>query len=271
MFIDTQSQETMSQGVCEYLGITKRELLAVLEEAEKKSKKELYIDDVFDDIIDNFIDKKMPKTPIDQVLFFHLSRRLNSTKGKYEGKNLYNILTTENDLRTFLKNHDVDFLQVDNRLDLLYKGELVLLKESSYLRLRLGHSENRNDYCFNGFLLKDLLHKNNYAGHLRNGPEFLSTLALFLKRSDIISNYYENSTFYCLKYCVPMADVLFDENEDLSFQNKQKYLLNQIFNRLYKYNSRELRYMRDQDNPMIRLQENVNMNEKYFLAIEKFI
>lgn len=119
MFIDTHSSEAMAQGICNYFNITPRELSVLFAKAGKASQKEYYIDgDKFNNIINKFIDAKMPNTPVDQVLFFHLSRRLNSAQGNHTGKNLYDLLSTENETTEFLKNHDVEFSPVDRHLEL---------------------------------------------------------------------------------------------------------------------------------------------------------
>mgnify|MGYP000879218824 CR=1 FL=1 len=119
MFIDTHSSEAMAQGICNYFNITPREFSVLFAKAGKASQKEYYIDgDKFNNIINKFIDAKMPNTPVDQVLFFHLSRRLNSAQGNHTGKNLYDLLSTENETTEFLKNHDVEFSPVDRHLEL---------------------------------------------------------------------------------------------------------------------------------------------------------
>lgn len=275
MFIDTHSRKAMEQAVCKFLNISTRELFVLFEKAGNESRKESYTDgDIFNNVINNFIDTNMPSTPVDQVLFFHLSRRLNSVRDNQTGKNLYDLLSTENEITKFLKEHDVEFSPVNRHLELLYKGEVLSLsdkykKHVPYLRRRLGHNKNRIDYCFNGFLLKDLLYKNNYAGDLYDVPEFMGVLASFLKRRDICTDYYENSTYYCFEYCIPLEKVLFDSDENLSYENKQKYLLNQILHRLYNYSASELRYMFDHDNPVIRLKDNDTMDKEHFISKEK--
>ncbi len=275
MFIDTHSRKSMEQGICKFLNISTRELLVLFKKAGNESRKESYTDgDIFNNVINNFIDTNMPSTPVDQVLFFHLSRRLNSVRDNQTGKNLYDLLSTENEITKFLKEHDVEFSPVNRHLELLYKGEVLSLSDTyekhvPYLRWRLGHNKNRIDYCFNGFLLKDLLYKNNYARDLSDVPEFMGVLASFLKRRDIGTDYYENSTYYCFEYCIPLEKVLFDSDENLSYENKQKYLLNQILHRLYDYSASELRYMFDHDNPVIRLKDNDTMDKEHFISKEK--
>ena len=105
MFINTHSRETMMWGICNYFNITIKELSLLCEKAGEESQKENYFEgDIFNNIINDFIDAKMPSTLINQILFFHLGRRLNSTSSDFIGKNLYALLSTKNGLSEFLKN-----------------------------------------------------------------------------------------------------------------------------------------------------------------------
>ena len=142
-------------------------------------------------------------------------------------------------------------------------------KHIPYLRWRLGHTANRIDFCFNGFLLKDLLYRNSYARELYNGPEFIGVLANFLKRRDIRTDFFTNSIYYCLEYCVPLEKVMFDDSENLSGKDKQIYLLNRILNRLYEYHTTDIQYMFDYDNSVIRLADDDTMYGKYYITKEK--
>ena len=190
------------------------------------------------------------------------------------GNNLFDLLSTQNAMTLFLKEHDVTFEVCDKHLNLIYKGKEVSLEDTyqeniPYLRWRLGHNENRIDFCFNGFLLKDLLYRNNYASALYDVPEFIGVLAEFLKRKDIGTDYFDNSKYYCFEYCVPLEKIMFDDNEKLSIEEKAIYLLNQVLNRLYEYFSSDIRYMFDHDNPIIRLADTDTMDEKYFMSKEE--
>lgn len=275
MYIDTRSRATMELSICDYLGVTKVELLTIFDIASKAAQIEHYLDgDKLNQVINDFIDSHMPNTPIDQVLFFHLTRRLNAAQNSFVGTNLANLLTTENTMSDFLKKHDVEFSLNNGHLDLFYKGSLVSLERIyeenvPYLRSRFGYNKGREDFCFNGFLLKDLLYKNSYARELSDVPEFIGVLATFLKQRDIGTDYYENSTYYCFEYCIPIEKVLFDNDEKLSYAEKQKYLINQILHRLYDYSVTEIRYMFDHDNPVLRLADDDMMEEEYFVSSEE--
>lgn len=275
MYIDTHSRESMENSICNYLGVTPKELYGLFEYAGNEAQQDKYIDgDKLNAVLKNFIEVNLPDAPIDEILFFHLSRRLNSDDDRFGGSNLFDLLSTQNAMTVFLEKHDVGFLMCDKHLDLLYKGKLISLEDANeehipYLRWRLGHNAERIDFCFNGFMLKDLLYKNSYARELYDVPEFIGVLATFLKRRDIGTDFFENGKYYCFEYCVPLEKVLFDDNDNLLQSEKSKYLLKQILNRLYEYHTTDIRYMFDHDNPIIRLTDSDTMDEQYYIGKEE--
>lgn len=275
MYIDTHTKEAMEKTVCSHLGVTVKDLNDLFVFAESEVQKDKFVGgDKLNNIFNSFIKTHLPSKSIDEVLFFHLSRRLNTEKESSLGNNLFDLLSTQNAMTLFLKEHDVTFEVCDKHLNLIYKGKEVSLEDTyqeniPYLRRRLGHNENRIDFCFNGFLLKDLLYRNNYASALYDVPEFIGVLVEFLKRKDIGTDYFDNSKYYCFEYCVPLEKIMFDDNEKLSIEEKAIYLLNQVLNRLYEYFSSDIRYMFDHDNPIIRLADTDMMDEKYFMSKEE--
>lgn len=272
MHIDTHSKDLMKKSICEYLGVTDDVLYGLFEYAGNEAQQDKFIDgDKLNKVFDEFIVTNLPKIPIDEILFFHLSRRLNSVGESSIGNNLFDLLSTQNEMTAFLKKYDVEFIACDGHLDLIYKGKEISLQDTSqehipYLRWRLGHNSERIDYCFNGFMLKDLLYRNSYARELYDVPEFIGVLATFLKCRDIGTGYFDNSKYYCFEYCVPLSKVLFDGNDKLADSEKSIYLLNQVLNRLYEYHTHDIKYMFDHDNPIIRLADNDTMKEDYYIG-----
>lgn len=275
MYIDTHTRETMEKSICSYLCVTPKDLCNLFEFAGSEAQQDKFIDgDKLNSIFNSFIAAHKPSKTIDEVLFFHLSRRLNTAESYTVGNNLFDLLSSENAMTLFLKEHDVEFIVCDKHLNLIYKGNEVSLEDTNqehipYLRWRLGHNENRIDFCFNGFLLKDLLYRNHYARELYDVPEFIGVLATFLKRRDIGTDFFDNSKYYCFEYCVPLGKIMFDDDEKLDTEKKEVYLLNQILNRLYEYHTSDIRYMFDHGNPIIRLTDNDTMDEIYYIAKEK--
>lgn len=275
MYIHTHSKESMEHAVYDLLNLPKKGLANLLYDEGKASCTGIYMDgDKFNNIINKFIDSRIKGKTIDEILFFHLGRRLNSAEECNEWKNLFELLTTENAMSVFLKIREVEFQPYDGHLDLFYKGKKISLDDTEkqhvpYLRWRLGYNHNRIDYCFNGFMLEDLLYRNNYARELYDVPEFIGNLATFLGNRDIGTDYFTNSKYFCFEYCILIEKVFFDKAETLSEEEKRKYLINQVLHRLYDYSVTNIRYMFDHDNPILRLADNDVMQEKYFVKKEE--
>ena len=126
-----------------------------------------------------------------------------------------------------------------------------------YLRSRLGYNSGREDFCFNGFAFRDLLMKNQYTRQLQDCPEILECLESYLRIKGLAKDYAEKSVYYCFMYRFPVRCVIFDGKDDLTVEEKQLHLLNQVAYRLYQY-SGDSRYLYDHDNPILRLKDDDN-------------
>lgn len=273
MYIDTHSKKSMEQSICDYFNISRAKLDYLIHEAGKTAKKEGYFySEKFDIIIDEFIYSHLPDTHINEILFFHLGRRLNGTNSNI-GNNLFDLLSHDNCMTDFFKKHDIIFSPCEERLNLIHDEKLELFEDeskpyNSYLRWRLGYTD-RKDFCFNGFLFKDLLYKNTYTRSLFKGPEFIQRLADFLNKPEILKDYLENSTYYCYEYQVPIEKIVFDNSEKLLLEDKYKYLLRKVFCRLYEYSNN--RYMTNPNNPILRISDDDKMQEEYFVSKEEIV
>lgn len=262
MHLKTYSKELMECSICNYLNITKETLYEFFQKVSSRNE------------FNAFITSHLPEKQIDQILFFHLSRRLDSAQDSFVGYNLFELLSTKNALSEFLNRHGVQFAPCDGHLNLYHRGSLIPLESLEedpvpYLKWRLGYIETEKDFCFNGFAFKDLLYsRNGSIQQFRNAPEFVNMLAMFLKRSDLGEAYFKNSKYYCFEYCVPIDRVLFDDASKMSLNSKKVYLVNQVLHRLYDYFSSKDEYMHDDDNPVLRLLDNEHMPEKYFVKRE---
>lgn len=274
MYIDTHTKEKMEHSICEYLGITTDDLGELFQKISIEAQSDGYFNGYKSrEIVKKYISNHNTGAIINEVLFFHLARRLNSGIDDPTGYNLKELLTTQTVLSLFLKKHGVEFYEVENHLELYYKGEKISLDDTylshvPYLRARLGYNKGREDYCFNGFAFKDLLYRNAYARELEDVPEFVGTLATFLQNKMIGTDYYHNSTYYCYEYRVPLEKIMFDDNEKLQLNEKRQYLLYQVIYRLYEYAGTSIRYMFDHDNPILRLADTDTMEPQFFAVKE---
>lgn len=275
MYLDTHSQKTMERSVCAYLGISTSDLYTFLEEAGMASQKEYYFNGyTFNSIIDKFLAENTSQFEVDEILFFHLGRRLNATADDTEGRNLADLLTTSNPFSDYLKAHEFDFKRTETHIDVLYKGRPMLLDDRcdprmSYLRSRLGYNEGREDYCFNGFAFKDILYRNQYVRILFYVPEIIAALSNFVNDIKIRRDYIDASKFFCFEYLVPFDKIVFDQDENMSELQKRRYFVKQILQRLYEYRTCELQYMSDEENPILRLADEESMPTEFFVSKEE--
>ena len=159
-----------------------------------------------------------------------------------------------------------------NRIILYFRDRQISLENTMntdvcYLRSRLGYNSGREDFCFNGFAFRGLLMKNQYTRQLQDCPEILECLERYLRINGLVKDYKEKSEYICFEYKFPIARVIFDEKEDLTVEEKQLYLLNQVAYRLYQYNE-DSRYLFDNDNPILRLKDDDNASAEFLVSTE---
>ena len=260
MIIDTITKEGIEKSLSKYLSISVSELNEYIIVATAKAKEgEIGFNScIFEEEIKNIIFNLNPIEVIDEIYVYHLSRRLND---EFENDSTYNLkylLLNKSVISKFLKKHEITFSEVDGHPTMFYKGKMIDLLDR-YLRGRLGYDENYADYCFNGFALKDQLIKNDYTNILSRCPEFIQILSKYLENDYICNNYYNNSKYYCYTYKLKMSDIIFDDCNKLTNEEKTNYFIIKIFNRLSEY-LRYGCYINDSMNPIIRLRDDVNVS-----------
>lgn len=272
MYLETYTKNTMLNSICIYLNTSETELYTAISKAKQSAVNGSSTDlCAFMQKIKEFIAKQRKSERIDRVLFFHLGRRLNGSEDN-DALNLKELLTTKTTISDFLKSHCVELIPNDNYIDIVYKGKLQSLDSNSlsgtpeYLKLRLGYYKDRSDSCFNGFAFKDRIYKSTYARGLSEAPEFILRIAEFVDNNNIMTDYKNNSKYYCFEYLTPLKEVAFDKKDNLSEEEKVEYLLCQIIYRINEYSDK---YIRDDCNPVLRLYDTSNMHSKYLVSKEE--
>lgn len=280
MVIDTSSFDSIKKTIIENFGLTKSQLdnlaLQIYDNVGKRDSQ--FSDAIYQlesriearKIIDKYFCKQLP----DEIMLFHLSRRLNGEED-IRGCNLDSLLTTKSVLSDFLKNYDVYFSKnEDGSINIIYKNNLISLSDEfqdgvGYLRNRLGHNKNRIDNCFNGFMFGYDLEKLEYTNTLRNGPEFLQCLDSFLKNQNLLENqnflndYKENSTYYCFSYKLPLNSVIFDRSNKLTPEEKNYYFIERVLIRIYE--DTFLGKNKSKINPILHLSQYENIPSEFFV------
>ena len=269
MYIDTHSRESMEKCMCEIFDmhpLELREQLLVIDRSSKDSAD-------FLDKLDMFVAKKTTIYP-DEILLFHLARRLYGTENETEGRNLADLLLSTNKFSSFMKENGIEFSKGDQYIDVIYKGQIVDWDKcwqgnSSYMKWRLGYYKGREDFCFNGFAFKDLLFRNNYARELSGVPEFLGQMIECLQCESVGWEYMRNSEYFCYEYKLPLSVVMFDDHDCYSDSLKKRYLLQCVLQRLHAYQTTSLKYMCDHDNPILRLADDYTIPSQYYVSRQK--
>lgn len=269
MYIDTHSRESMEKSVCDIFRMHPLELREqLLLMGSVTSSNNDYINKLNEFIANNCI--KYPE----EILLFHLTRRLHGAEEETKGRNLADLLLSVNPFSSFLHENGIDFSKEKQYIDVIYKGKTVDWDKCwngnpSYMKSRLGYLKGREDFCFNGFALKDLLYRNNYARNLSGLPEFLGQLVECLDCESVGWKYIKNSEYYCYECKLPIEVVMFDDHDNYSETLKQRYLLQCVLQRLYQYQTSDISYMFDQDNPVLRLADDYTIPSEYYVGKEK--
>lgn len=274
LIIDTRTKESIENSLAEYLNISALELYTYIERSDKKAQCESYFNvDLFREEVLSIVSNLSPQETIGEMYVYHLSRRLLSDDMNNSSDNLKVLLTNHSPLSVFLKKHGITFYEQDGHIEILYKGRVVDLSNTSeigvpYLRSRLGYIAGREDYCFNGFALKDQLMKNNYTRNLYRCPEFIGILASYLKKPSIVTDYFENSRYFCYTYKLKLSDVLFDTNDKFTDKEKVDFFIVQLFERLREYTG-DSRYIFDHENPILRTDDNFCVSADSLIEVEE--
>ncbi len=238
MLIDTHTKKSIENSLSSYLNITVSDLYLYILKASTKAQDDYFFDScVFSKELTSTVASLNPQDSIYEMYVYHLSRRLISDDMNNASDNLKVLLTNDSPLSNFLKKYGITFYEQDGHIEVLNNGKVVDLSNTfeagvPYLRSRLGYIAGREDFCFNGFALRDQLMKNNYTKSLYRCPEFIGNLASYLKMPSIVTDYFENSRYYCYTYKLKLSDILFDTNDKFTDKEKVDCFIVHLFDRL---------------------------------------
>ena len=133
MFIDTHSKESMEKTLCDLLNVTEDELYVIISEIGSRAGDDY---DIWKSGIRDFINQHRPSSLPDEILLFHLARRLQGTEDDVIARNLLDLLSTENAFSKVLKEHKVEFYKEDGHFRLQPENdayEPIIVDEVSIL------------------------------------------------------------------------------------------------------------------------------------------
>lgn len=275
MLIDTKTKESMIASLASYLDITEDELFQYIDYAANKAQQDSWAfnTDVFEEELLSIISDLQPAATIDEIYVYHLTRRLNGSIEDKSSDNLKSLLLKESPISRFLSQYRISFIEKDMHPVIVFKDNEITLEDTfesdvCYLRSRLGYNSGREDYCFNGFALRDQLMKNSYTRQLYSGPEFIDVLSRYLSIDGLKKRYFENSKYYCFTYKMTIDEIIFDDRENLGNDEKIDYFLIQIAMRIMSYMENS-KYQYDHDNPIVRIADDASVSESKIANIEE--
>ena len=122
MFIDTHTKDSMENSVCNLISITAEELYQEFNRIDNAAGNDY---EIWEDEIEIFIGNHIPEKLPDEILLFHLARRLEGTEDDVYGRNLLNLLTTENAFSSVFKKYNVEFFEESGHIETVYNGNSV--------------------------------------------------------------------------------------------------------------------------------------------------
>ena len=261
MYIDTHTNESIFESLCRLMPYS-------LDEAKNRMANHVTSATEYDTnaIVHIPFEDNFNSLP-DEVLLYHLSRRLMGTEDDVIGYNLASLLTSNNIFSEFLKKHGIEFNQSANHLETIYNGRIINWSEcidgnKDYIMGRLGYHKKHIDYCFNGFGFREKLENNIYYNNLSYLPEFLSQLIECLNCSDIEEDYMKCSRYYCYEYKAPIDEIIIDGYEGLTYLQKQRFVIGSSINRLINRNNP----YNDDDNIIFRFPDNFIVPKSYYIS-----
>lgn len=206
MYLDTTTFENTRRCVAKCIGMEPDTLSYKLSAIRQSPRNQdaVFIEHEFEKLLQLHPIAK----PIDEVLMFHLSRRLKGSDKSC--RNLHDLLLGSSAVSCFLQQYEIAFRSENDNLHLIYQNQELDIPSSEHLACRFGISGEPGDYCVNGFAFRSTIKNSPYYMQLCNGPEFLIELCEFLNRPDILDEYQKNSTYLCIPYMCSIKDVFFD-------------------------------------------------------------
>ena len=249
MHINTLSKELMEESVCQLLNIDKDQLDELFDACYDKHQNNhpVFILDNQYDYFKEYV-KEHLVMKIDEILFIHLSRRLDEDNNGY---NLVDLLCQETSLSIFLKSYGITFKDDQGIKMYVHGSEIDLSNLDDYAYRYLQGRFRNGDYSITGFAFGDNLLSKELYNAVEGGPELFGYLYPFDEDDCLVDDFINNSILYQFDYLVPLKDIYFEGYDDLDNLDKQYHILIKALQRLYFYKYDKL--FNDNDNVVIKM------------------
>ena len=253
MFINTLTHKDIKKSLCEIFDMNEMHLMDSINNLKHYDDYDEQTKEICEFINNNLINKP------DEILFFHLSRRLNTMIDEHDGKPLSMLLTSENDFSKFLKKYNISFGVKDNQLIFKYKNNSIDLNFND--AARIVERKILRDNCFNGQAFNIDITNSIYKYSLEECPEFINDISnLINNKTKMIEDYKKNSTYICYIYKVPINLVIVDDKN--SYDEKIYSLLRRCIEILFEDGCKK-------DHLLLRIEDKTILPSKYFM--DKYI
>lgn len=201
------------------------------------------------------------------VLIHHICRRLESSDGNYSSLNLRRLLTTENAMSTFLRNHEIVFKIIDESIVPIVNGKRIDLMHpctpfEANLKCRLLGVNGIMDTCVNGYALGDSVQNNNEFSYYSECPELIRMLDCRLPSIGLFDDYQEQSNVYLISYPVDVVDVILDDLGQVRLSDKVEELVRCYLKRLLDGFGKDEMIKADLGNVILRVGDDVDLGSK---------
>lgn len=267
LYINTATKETMEASIYKILGITNTQLEELFHNCYKRyqeNQRVFILDDLYD-YLKSYVETHM-KQSLDEVIFYHFSRRLNNEEDDY-GYNLAHVLTKDTSLSRILNTYGITF-QYDKQKLHMYVNQCEIDFDQStdypYIYLKQRFDKDFKDFSIGGFVFMEEIEYSSFYEIASGGPEFFGYLYEFLEDDDaLIDEFINLSSFYRFEYVVPLKDIYFDDYEDLNALEKQCHMIVKTLQRLYfyKYDAQ----FNEDDNMVIKMVDQKDLSDAYLV------
>lgn len=201
------------------------------------------------------------------VLLHHICRRLESGDGYYSSLNLRQLLTTENAMSTFLRNHEIIFKNIDGSIVPFVNGKRIELAHcqtpfEANLNYRLLGTNGVMDTCVNGYALGDSIQNNDEFSYYSECPELIRMLNNVFPSMGLLRDYQEQSSVYLISYPVDVVDVIVDDLGQVRLSDKVEELVRCYLKRLLDGFGKDEMINADLGNLILRAGDDVDFSGK---------
>lgn len=201
------------------------------------------------------------------VLLHHICRRLESADGNFSSLNLRRLLTTENAMSSFLRNHEIVFKIIDESIVPFVNGKRIDLTHTltpyeANIKFRLLGVNGVVDTCVNGYALGDSVQNNNEFSYYSECPELIFMLDQIFPSIGLFHDYQEQSSVYLISYPVNVVDVILDDLEQACCRDKVEELVRCYLKRLLDGFGRDEMINADLGNVILRVGDDVDLSGK---------